>query len=124
MLLAFLGLAQTPSDLSALTEGVTSLSAPGALPGAMVASKGAFTVLATDKPIVVAGRVGTGRAVAVGHESYFAAGPLRNPSNARFLTNAVRWLSGNAKPKVGTLDMPGLRSVVGDTVSLRKEELA
>jgi hypothetical protein len=123
MLLVLLGLAQVPSDISALTEGVTSLSAPGALPGAMVASKGAFAVLAGDKPVAVAGRVGAGRAVAVGHESYFAASALKNGGNARFLLNSLRWLAGDPKPRVGTIDLPVIGSVVGDTVSVHRDAL-
>ncbi len=93
-----------------LTDGVGPLSAPGALPGAMVASKTAFVVLAAGgKPVAVAGPVGSGRALAVGHESYFGAGPLRERSNARFLANAVAWLGGRAaRPRVGTLGMPGI----------------
>ncbi|RYG25004.1 hypothetical protein EON82_08660 [bacterium] len=123
MLLAVLGLFQAPG-LSALTEGVTYLSAPGALPGAMVASKGAVTVLAADKPVAVAGHVGSGRAIAVGHEAYFGAEQLKNPSNARFLFNSLRWLSGGARPRVGTIDLPGIRTVHEDTVNVRREDLA
>lgn len=107
LLLAF---AQNASDRSALTQGVGPLVAPGALPGAMVASKGAFVVLASgDAPVAVAGPVGAGRALAVGHEAFFGAGPLDNANNARFLANAVAWLGGRvAKPRVGTIDLPAV----------------
>lgn len=111
------------SDLSALTDGVGPLSAPGALPGAVVASKGAFVVLAADKPIAAAARVGSGRALAVGHEAYFGAAPLREAANRRFLSNALSWLSGRKNPRVGLVDMPGIATVGGDTVTIRREEI-
>ena len=124
MLLVCLGLVQASNALSALTDGVGPLSAPGALPGAMVAFKSAFPVLAADKPVAVAGSVGTGRVIAVGHESYFGAETLKSPSNARFFDNAVRWLGGVPKPRIGIVDMPGIvRGGKYDTVTISLSEL-
>lgn len=125
MFLAILGFLQAGNPSEALTQGVTGpLIAPGALPGAVVAFKGAVAIMATDKPVVAAGPVGMGRAVLVGHGAYFGAGPLRNPANARFLDNALRWLGGTPKPRVGLLDMGGIAaSGKYDTVNLRLDQL-
>ena len=105
MLPAILLFAQV-SDRDALVQGVGPLVAPGALPGAMVASKGAFVVLQSEgRPVIVAGHVGAGRALDCGHGAFFSPGPLQNPSNARFLGNALGWLGGKplSRLRVGTL---------------------
>ena len=118
-------------DREALVQGVGPLSAPGALPGAMSASKGAFVVLQSDgRAAFVAARVGTGRALAGGHEAFFDPGPLREASNARFLGNALAWLGGRpvARLRVGTLGMDGVgewaRRAGADVVRLRREDVA
>ncbi|MGV3613928.1 MAG: M60 family metallopeptidase [Fimbriimonas sp.] len=132
MVAAFLlGLALNPTDRSALVDGVDSLIAPGALPGAVVASKSAFVALRTgDVPTVAAGPVGAGRAMVVGHGGFFARESLRNPSNARLFANALTWLSrkpvrGLRIGVLGTDDVTGAaRSLGAETVSLKREGLA
>ena len=89
-----LGFAQSASDRAALVQGVDSLVAPGALPGAVVASGPAFVALRTgDAPTVAAGPVGAGRAMVTGHGGFFSGASLQNPSNARLFANALAWLS-------------------------------
>ena len=124
-----LGIAQS-SDRDVLVAGVGSLSAPGALPGAMVASGKAFVVLQSEgKPVFVAARVGGGRALAGGHGAFFGAGPLGTPANDRFLMNALVWLAPRAKGiKVGMLgaDLPKAwlaKNGMG-ALPLRRERLA
>jgi len=114
---------QGPPDIarerSLLTEGVTSLTAPGAVPGPMIASGPKTFVVATGEngrvPLFVAGHIGSGRVLAGGHESFFSGGSLKSEGNNRFLLNAITWLSGRSPRgvKVGALDMPGIGEVVG-----------
>lgn len=131
MLPALLLLAQAASDRDALVQGVGPLVAPGALPGAMVASKGAFVVLQSlGKPVVVAGRVGAGRALDCGHGAFFGPGPLQNPANARFLGNALAWLGGKplSRLRVGTLGMDRLddwaRRAGADVIAVGRDGIA
>ena len=116
-----LGVLQAP-DRAALVAGVDGLVASGALPGAMVAAKGAFVVMrAGDVPLFVATHVGRGRALAGGHEVFFDVNNVRNPGNARFFANAVAWLGGRpaSKLQVGALGM----SAVNGTIAVRRDEL-
>lgn len=106
-------------DRALLTAGVSSITAPGALPGPMMASGNQTFVVLTGQtggrraPLFVAGRVDKGRVVAGGHESFFGASQLRNPSNAQFLTNALGWLAQRQVKgvKVGMLDLGGIDDV-------------
>jgi len=50
-------------------------------------------------PLFVATTIEKGRAIAGGHEGFFSARALANPSNGRFLANALTWLS--RKPLAG-----------------------
>jgi hypothetical protein len=101
----------------ALTQGVDSLVAPGAAPGAMVAQGGRSFVVLTGRanreraPLAVAAIAGEGRVVAVGHEAFFGEKPLEHGGNKRFLENALTWLG--RKPleavRVGAIGMGGIR---------------
>lgn len=92
--------ADVPADRRALLAGVRSLSAPGAIPGALGAvGPRAFAFLAarsgrTSYPMGVAARPGRGRAVAVGHESFFGGKNLAAPDNARLARNVAAWAGG------------------------------
>lgn len=128
LLLAF---AQTPSDRSALVQGVDSLIAPGALPGAVVASKSAFVALRTgDVPTVAAGAVGTGRAMVAGHGGFFSRESLKNPSNARLFANSLAWLSRRPVQglKIGLLRsddvVAAAKGLGAETVQISREDLA
>lgn len=104
------------TDRAALTKGVTELVAPGALPGPMVAQgSDAFVVLrAGDSPLFVAGAVERGKAVAGGHGGFFGTEALKHPDNAKFLTNALTWLSGRPMRglQVGVMDSDGVLGFV------------
>lgn len=101
-----------------LTDGVTALVAPGAVPGPMIASgTNTFVVLTGQSghaPLFVAGHIGSGRALAGGHESFFGASQLKDPGNRRFLQNAIGWLAGRSirGAKVGSLDMPAIGEAI------------
>jgi len=102
-------------DRDFLTRDVTSLIAPGCSPGPLNASGDAFVVLTGKEgkglaPLFVATKVEKGRAIAGGHEGFFSTKALANPSNGRFLANALTWLA--RKPldgmRVGLLGYPSL----------------
>jgi len=129
---------QAPPDFARerllLTEGVTSLIAPGAVPGPMIAAgPKTFVVLTGENgraPLFVAGHVGSGRVLAGGHESFFGASQLKNPGNARFLQNSIAWLSGRLGQgtKVGSLDMPAIGEALlpfgGGPMDVNRQSLA
>ncbi len=126
-----LALIQVSMDRAALVQGVDSLVAPGALPGAVIASKGTFVVLRSDdKPVFAAGRVGSGRAIVGGHEGFFSEGSLQSPGNSRFFTNALGWLGGRSvqKMRVGILGMSGTIGVAqragAETINVGAKEIA
>jgi len=126
-----LALAQATSDRDDLIQGVGSLVAPGALPGAVVASKDAFVVLrAGNTPVFAAAKVGAGRALIGGHESYFSESSLLNPANARLLENAIAWLGRRPARglRVGLIGLSGAavaaRRSGAETVSVGADELA
>lgn len=126
----FLAFIQTPSDRAALVQGVDSLIAPGALPGAVVAAKSAFVVMRTgDAPTVAAGPVAAGRAIVAGHGGFFSRDALKNPSNARLFANSLAWLA--RRPVKGlrlgllrTDDVAAAAQALGaETINLRAEDL-
>lgn len=126
-----LSLVQAPSDRGLLVEGVDSLIAPGALPGAVVASGDAFVVMRTgDAPTVVAGPVEKGRAMVLGHGGFFSGSHIKNPSNQRLFANSLGWLARRRTfgLRLGTLtgDDPSaaLRDLGATTVSVSRANLA
>lgn len=131
-LLAVLSTPDTSHDRAALTEGVADMVAPGALPGNMVSLGNSFVVLTgqTDgrrAPLFVASYVGAGRVLAGGHESFFGKQSLKNPNNARFYANSIRWLAHRSAAKVGYLEMgvDEATSTAGFTpVPLHREDLS
>jgi hypothetical protein len=81
-----------------------------------VYGKQAFVVLTGSSgsmriPLFAATRVGKGRALAGGHEGFFGDQALTNPSNSRFLLNAVEWTTGRAvnKARIGLLSSVGMK---------------
>lgn len=102
-------------DRHELTQGVSALVAPGALPGVLSVSGKAF-VIATGAqskgrvPIFAAAPVEKGRVVAGSHEAFFSPTSLANPSNGRFFADILSWLGH--KPlfglEVGLLGYGGL----------------
>lgn len=138
-LLIFLTLRSTPladptTDRNALTQGVTEIVAPGAVPGGMIASAPAFVVLTAKEddrraPLFVATTVDKGRAIAGGHGAFFEASNLKAANNGRFLLNCVTWLGG--KPikglRVGQLDSgaitPFLNSAGAIALDLKRQDL-
>ncbi len=102
-------------DRDTLTRGVTALVAPGCLPGPLNSSGDSFVVLTAKlnkgvAPLFVATKVERGRAIAGGHEGFFSPIAMQNPSNGRFLANALTWLSRKplAGLRVGLLGSAGL----------------
>lgn len=93
--------------------------APGSSPGPLNASGNAFVVI-TGKvgqglaPLFVATSVERGRAIAGGHEGFFSESALANPSNGRFLGNALTWLSRKPLPglRVGLLGFPSMNDAL------------
>jgi len=114
-LLAALALASN-TDRATLTEGVTSLQAPGALPGPMVATGGSSFVILTagGAPLFVGASAGSGRIIAGGHESFLGADNLRTAGNARFFGNSLAWLARRPLKglTVGELGLGGVRRFV------------
>jgi len=126
-----LGSIQIASDRDALVRGVDSLIAPGALPGAVVASKSAFVVMRTgDSPTLVAGPVGAGRAMISGHGGFFNVDALKNPSNAHLFANSLAWLGNRpvAGLRIGILEVNNVvaaASALGaTTVNITRPNLA
>ncbi len=113
------GFSDPAADRDALTRGVTALVAPGSLPGPISASGDAFVVLTAAQgkgrvPLFVGTQVERGRALAGGHEGFFSATALNNPSNGRFLANSLVWLAGKplAGLRVGLLGMSGINPLL------------
>jgi len=104
----------TPNDLKALLDGVTEVAAPG-WPGMLcVFGDDAFTVIAgsANGPVrqsaVAASRLDKGRIVAFGHSSFFLEGELAVGQTSRLMLNAIRWLAGKDKPRVGVQSPPDM----------------
>jgi hypothetical protein len=112
--------AASETDRAALTEGVASLRAPGAVPGPVMASgEGSFILLTARTgrdavPLGAAAQAGKGRIVVVGHEGFFGERALDHPDNARFLRNALSWLGGGdiGGLHLGQIGMPALAKAV------------
>ncbi|MDX1933812.1 MAG: M60 family metallopeptidase [Capsulimonadales bacterium] len=128
--------ADVDADRKALLEGVTAISAPGAIPGPLaVFGEKAFVVMTAREgksrvPLIAAARWERGRIVALGHEAFIGRA-ARDPDNARFLHNAVLW-AGRGKPnpqtlRVGTFEpetLSVLRTAEADAVLLENEDYA
>ena len=108
-------------DRDLLVRGVTTLIAPNSTPGPLNCSGDAFTVITAKQgkasvPLVVATKVESGRAIALGHEGFFSSKAMQNPSNGRLLANALTWVS--RKPlqglRVGLLGYPNLSKSLTD----------
>ena len=105
-------------DLGALLDGVSEISAPG-IPGALcVFGDDAFVVVAGKagrsmrQPVVAAARTGEGRIVAFGHNGYFGKGALDVADTGHLMLNAVRWLAGDAEPRVLVQGLPDLLALL------------
>lgn len=124
-------LAPSAPDRNAIVDGVDSLIAPGALPGAVIAAKSAFVALRTgDVPTVAAGPVGGGRAMVAGHGGFFSRDALKNPSNSKLFANSLAWLSRRPVRglKIGLLrsdDVAAKATELGaETIQVRRGDLA
>ncbi|MGC9318511.1 MAG: M60 family metallopeptidase [Armatimonadota bacterium] len=108
MLLAAIatGACADSADVGAICEGVSTIDAPG-LPGPVAAfGLDAFAVVTGDAdgvplPIVAATRLGGGRAVALGKDSFLDPAALEMGQTGRLLVNAIRWAAGSDDPTVG-----------------------
>lgn len=106
------------ADVQFLTAGVKAIDAPGAVAGPMATfGPQSFPVIAgsagknISAPLVVAGRLGSGRVIAFGHGGFFGA--TDKADTGKFIQNAIRWSATrtSAKPaeiKVGVLRNDGL----------------
>lgn len=102
-------------DVESLLAGVTQIAAPG-VPGPLcVFGDKAVVVVAggagkeNRAPVVAAGRMGAGRAVAFGHTDYFGAAALSTGDTGRLVANAVRWAAGaKTAPRVSVYQQPAL----------------
>lgn len=121
-------------DILSLTRGVTSIVAPGALPGVLSATGDAFVIATGTQskgrvPIVAATKVGLGRALALSHEGFFSSLALENPSNARLLGNALTWLGRKRTDtvRVGLLGYDSMKTALNaagvTAVSFRLDNL-
>lgn len=108
-------------DEAALLAGVSQIAAPG-VPGPLCVFGGKAVVVAAGgagkesrEPVVAAGRMGSGRVVAFGHNGYFDAGGLAVGDTGRLMTNAVRWAAGPAKtaPRVAVYKQKALAAFLG-----------
>ncbi|MCB9793780.1 MAG: hypothetical protein H6741_13760 [Alphaproteobacteria bacterium] len=92
-------------DYLALTEGVSTLESGNALPSALVVwGDAAFPVVLDEelRAFVAAERVGEGRRVHWGHETYLGGALSGEGDAGRLALNAVRWgAHGEASPVVG-----------------------
>ena len=102
-------------DLDALLSGVAEIEAPG-VPGPLcVYGSEAFPVIAGATSggraaVAAAGRWGAGRVVALGHGGYFDRATLDTADTGRFVTNALRWATGEgtqAGPRIGVVSDVG-----------------
>lgn len=88
------------SDRATLVDGVTSLQAPGALPGPMVATGGSSFVILTagGAPLFVGASAGSGRIIVGGHESFWVLTTCDPPETPG--SSAIRlpgWRDGRLK---------------------------
>jgi len=102
------------ADLKVLLDGVTEVAAPG-WPGMLCVFGGdAFAVIAggangpIQAPAVAASRLDKGRIVAFGHGGFLLDGELAIGQTSRLMLNAVRWLAGKDKPRVGVQSPPDM----------------
>jgi len=117
-----------PGDLDILLEGVSELTAPGAIPGPVVAyGPDSFAILpgkyqSGRAPMIAGARFGEGRAVIVGHGG-LVTGVDRSADNAAMVRNEVRWLSGSKRgARVGLHGAGQLKDVL-TTDGLQVREL-
>ncbi|MGC4042180.1 MAG: M60 family metallopeptidase [Armatimonas sp.] len=87
-----------------ILNGVRKLDPHGGLPGtALILEQGGFALLGSKDDVLAAGiERGKGRALAMGHDSYFSREGLNVADNKRFLNQALRWL-GRDKVKLAML---------------------
>jgi len=104
-------LGDAQQDRVTLLAGVTEIAAPG-WPGCVgVFGPQAFVVITgkagkNELPVVAATRLGAGRIVAFGHNGYFSKEAWETADTGRLMLNALKWLAGKEKPKIG---IEGLR---------------
>lgn len=97
------------ADLVDLTRGVKKISQVGS-PGIVSAiSDQAVPFIAAnedgDRAMAVAGRLGKGRIIAIGHDGYLSKDAVKRADNGRLLVNMVEWASRRrSQIKVGTLN--------------------
>lgn len=91
-----------PADLDILLADVAELTAPGAIPGPVVAyGPESFAILpgkyqSGRAPMIAGARYGEGRVVIAGHGG-LVDGVDRSADNAAMVRNEVRWLSGGKR---------------------------
>jgi Peptidase M60, enhancin and enhancin-like/N-terminal domain of M60-like peptidases len=95
-------------DHAAITQGVSMIDLGGAVPSALVVyGDTAFPVAvdAENHAFIAAARVGQGKALHYGHETFIAGG-LADPGVAKLLLNTIAWMAPGKAPAVGV--EPGL----------------
>lgn len=119
-----------------ILNGVGSIAGAG-VPGPL-AALGAKTVVlvagsadgGVQLPVAVAGHLGAGRVVALGHGGMLGSDALKRGDTARFVSNAVHWLADSEAPRskraadapivVAVVRNPGVEACVrGDGITVR-----
>jgi hypothetical protein len=120
-------LAQSPRD--ALLSGVTAINS-GGLPGVVLCTgPDAVPVVGAKcaksvQPVAAAATYGKGRAVAVGHPSFYTEEGVAKADTARFIRNAIGWLAGgDAVPAVAVYKDGGVAKALASLEGLSVREI-
>lgn len=120
-------LAQSPRD--ALLSGVTAINS-GGLPGVVLCTgPDAVPVVGAKcgksvQPVAAAATYGKGRAVAVGHPSFYTEEGVAKADTARFIRNAIGWLAeGDAAPAVAVYKDGGVAKALTSLEGLNVREI-
>lgn len=113
---------QVPREAAAIVKGVDELKASGTPGGVTCFGPTAWPlVVGGDVPVAALGELDRGRVLAMTHGGYLEAGCLEDANTARFVGNAVRWLSGGKK-KPSVAQLGGDAGAFADALGLKLAE--